>query len=254
MKSFNSLLAAAAFLLILTAPCVATEDGAGRAEKILDYVDDLYRSSSSHGVITMKIVTEHWSRELKLEEWSMGEDFTLLRILAPKKEKGTATLRRKNEIWNYLPKVNRVIKLPSSMMSDSWMGSHFTNDDLVKETRMTEDYDFEITSTGKRVGAAIIKITCHPHADAAVVWGKVLVVVRAENHIPIEIEYFDEDLELARTMEFKNVMQLGGRRIPSTMIVTPADKPGEHTEVIYNEIEFNVDLDESLFSLRNLKK
>ena len=120
------------------------------AREMLDKVDDLYRGVSSQGKMTMTIVTAHWTRSLSLEFQSKGKDKSLVRILAPVKEKGTATLRSGNEIWNYLPKVNRVVKLPSSMMSASWMGSHFTNDDLVKQSRFTEDYTFQIGFQGKR--------------------------------------------------------------------------------------------------------
>jgi hypothetical protein len=147
-------------------------------EDILDRVDDLYRSNSSHGSMTMIIATRHWQRSLSLEFWAKGRDRSLVRIIAPKKEEGTATLRAGTDIWNYLPKVKRVIKLPSSMMSASWMGSHFTNDDLVKESRLTEDYHFKVTYRGLRDGQPVIEIDCVPKPDAAVVWGKVQVTVR----------------------------------------------------------------------------
>ena len=114
---------------------------------ILDRIDDLYRGKSSHAIMRMAVVTENWTRELELESWSMGKEKSLMRILSPRKEKGTATLKSGKQMWNYLPKVDRVIKIPSSMMGSSWMGSHFTNDDLVKESRMAEDYDFEYGET-----------------------------------------------------------------------------------------------------------
>ena len=122
------------------------------AEKILDNVDDLYRSNASHGILTLSVTTVNWQRTLTLEQWSKGEDKSLIKILKPKKEKGLATLRVDKNMWNYLPKVKRVVKIPSSMMSSSWMGSHFTNDDLVKQSRMTEDYTFSITFEGMNDG------------------------------------------------------------------------------------------------------
>jgi len=161
------------FLIHSIAAAAAPEAGAkektpGRVEKILDITDDLYRTSSSHGTVSMKIVTEHWTREMEMEIWTRGEDMTLIRILSPKKEKGTATLRNGTDIWNYLPKVNRVIKLPSSMMSDSWMGSHFTNNDLVKESRMAEDYNCGLEFEGARGEKEIIQVNCIPGENAAV--------------------------------------------------------------------------------------
>lgn len=222
--------------------------------QILDRVDDLFRGKSSKGRMTMTVVTKHWKRSLTMDWWSKGKDRSLIRILAPKKEQGTATLRVGNDVWNYLPKVKRVIKLPSSMMSGSWMGSHFTNDDLVKESRMADDFDFKISFQGQREGKEIIEITCIPKPDAAVVWGKVLVVVTAKDYMPIRTVYFDEDLNPARTMYFTKMGDLGGRRIPKVMKVIPHDKPGESTTVEYESMAFDIGLTDSVFSLRTLKK
>ena len=180
-------------------------------EKILDGVDDLYRSNASHGIITLSVTTVNWQRTLTLEQWSKDEDKSLFKILKPKKEKGLATLRVDKNVWNYMPKVKRVVKIPSSMMSSSWMGSHFTNDDLVKQSRMTEDYTFSITFEGKQDGKEVVEITCLPNKEAAVVWGKVEVVVYADNYIPLRMIYYDEDLLLSRTLEFTNIKNMDGK-------------------------------------------
>jgi len=224
------------------------------AKDILDRVDDLFRGDSSHGRMVMTVTTVNWKRSLTIEAWSEGKDKSLLRILAPTKEKGTATLRVDNDIWNYLPKVNRVIKLPSSMMGSSWMGSHFTNDDLVKESRMADDYTFEVTYEGERAGRKVIEITCIPKPEAVVVWGKLVVEVAAEDYMPFEMVYYDEDLNKARTMRFEDVGLLGGRRLPKTMVVTPADKPSESTVVTYMDMSFDLKLSLDLFTLRNLQQ
>ena len=223
-------------------------------KQILDKVDDLFRSRSSHGFGTMTVATAHWKRSLSLEMWSKGKDKSLVRILAPKKEKGTTTLRAGNDIWNYLPKVNRVIKLPSSMMGASWMGSHFTNDDLVKESRMADDYTFEITFVGEDEGEEVVEVTCHPKPEAAVVWGKVLVRARLKDYLPLSVKYFDEDLRLARTMTFSQVSQLGGRMLPAVVTMVPEDKPDESTVIHYEKMEFDIGLDDDFFSLRTLQK
>ena len=223
-------------------------------KKILDKVDDLFRSQSSHGLGTMTVVTAHWKRSLTLEMWSKGKDKSLVRILAPKKEKGTTTLRSGNDIWNYLPKVNRVIKLPSSMMAASWMGSHFTNDDLVKESRMADDYTFEITFKGKVEGEEIVEVTCHPKPEAAVVWGKVLVRARLKDYLPLFVKYFDEDLRLARTMTFSQVSELGGRMLPAVVTMVPEEKPEESTVIHYEKMGFDIGLDDDFFSLRTLQR
>ncbi len=224
------------------------------AKEILDKVDDLYRGTSSHGKMTMEVVTSHWKRTLSLEFWSKGKDKSLVRIIAPLKEKGTATLRSGNEIWNYLPKVNRVVKLPSSMMSASWMGSHFTNDDLVKQSRFADDYTFEVTREGMRDGQEVVEITCIPKPEAPVVWGKVEVVVRRSDYLPLVNRYYDEGLHLARTMTFSDVKTLSGRSLPTVMTLTPEDKPGEKTQVSYDSITLDVSLNDDVFSLRNLQQ
>jgi len=212
------------------------------------------RQILSQGLATMTVTTTHWKRSLSLEMWSKGKEKSLFRILAPKKEKGTATLRSGNDIWNYLPKVKRVIKLPSSMMAASWMGSHFTNDDLVKESRMADDYTFEITFIGEGEGEQIVEVTCHPKPEAAVVWGKVLVRARLKDYIPLFVKYFDEDLRLARTMTFSQVSELGGRLIPAVVTMVPEEKPEESTIIHYEKMDFDIDLKDDFFSLRTLQK
>jgi outer membrane lipoprotein-sorting protein len=259
----------------IPAPAGATGSDAATAREILDRVDDLFRGTSSHGRMTMTITTEHWTRSLTMEFWSRGKDRSLIRILSPRKERGTATLRSGNDIWNYLPKVDRVIRLPSSMMSASWMGSHFTNDDLVRESRMVEDYTFEVTfdgvkggegaagdrgpaeggdGIGEAGGTPVIEITCLPKPEAPVVWGKAVVTVRRPDLLPLEILYYDEDLDLARTMTFSDFRPLGGRVRPARTRIVPADRPGESTDVVYEEIEFDMPLDDDLFSIRSLQR
>ncbi len=224
------------------------------AREILDRVDDMFRGTSSVGEAEMTIATEHWTRTLSLAFWTHGKEKSLFRILSPKKEKGTATLKVDADLWNYLPKVNRVIKLPSSMMSASWMGSHFSNDDLVKESRMAEDYDFEISFNGLRDEVELIEITCIPKENAAVVWGKVEVTVQRKTYLPISVVYYDEDLTLVRTMTYSDVRELGGRMLPATITIVPREKPQESTRVSYATMDFDIAHGDDLFSLRSLQE
>ena len=245
------------FVCALSLICAPLPAGAGEplsSQDILDHVDDLFRGSSSFGTFTMKVKTAHYTREMRMEGWSRGKDHSLIRILSPSKERGTATLKAGKDIWNYLPKVRRVIKVPSSMMGGSWMGSHFTNDDLVKESRMADDYGHEITFRGEREGSAVIDGTLIPRPDAAVVWGKVIVTVGEEGWMPRSVEYFDEDMEMTRVMTYSDERTLGGRVLPVRMRVVPSDKPDEYTEMVYEEMEFDLDLPDDLFTLRNLQK
>ena len=177
-----------------------------------------------------------------------------MRILAPKKEMGTTTLMVEHNIWNYLPKVKRVIKVPSSMMGGSWMGSHFTNDDLVKDSRMADDYTFEISFNGKQDRKNVIEITCIPNEDAAVVWGKIIVQVEQDTYLPTKMTYFNEDLEVARTMIFSDVRRMADRTIPAVATIIPADEPKESTTITYDDIAFDVPIQDGLFSKRSLER
>ena len=221
---------------------------------ILNNVDDIYRSNASHGILTLAVTTSNWQRSLTLEQWSKGNNMHLIKVLKPKKEKDLATLRVDNNVWNYMPKVKRVVKIPSSMMSSSWMGSHFTNDDLVKQSRMVIDYDFSITYEGLRDGVDIVEISCIPKKNAAVVWGKVEVIVYRNDFIPLNIVYYDEDLKLSRTLKFSNIQVLGGKKIPLQMKMTPIDEPGESTAILWEKIEFDLAIKDDFFSLRKLQE
>ena len=249
MKSTRVLLVLMTSLLLTP---VAWAVGSPSAADILNRVDDLYRGRSSHGVMTMKVTNPNYERELKMEFWSRGTEESLIRILAPKKERGTATLKNGNNIWNYLPKVDRTIKIPSSMMGGSWMGSDFTNDDLVKEHRMAEDYDSTFTSS-PGMGQDIIEITCKPKPNAPVVWGKVLVRAHRSDLIPREVLYYKEDGALARRLTFSDVREIDGHKIPTKMTMVPIKKKGHRTVVTYEKIQFDVSVPERLFTVANLR-
>jgi outer membrane lipoprotein-sorting protein len=245
-----------ALLLVVLAgaPTLAADDPSTRARQILDHVDDLFRGDSAHGQAEMTIETEHWTRTLEMEFWSKGTERSLIRIIAPEKEKGTATLKVGTDLWNFLPKVKRVVKLPSSMLSASRMGSHLTNDDLVRETRMADDYTYEVTFEGERDGQQVIEIACTPKPEAPVVWGKVVVRVGKDDSMPLQVAFHDEDMDLARTMLYGDVQTLGGRTLPTTMTVVPADEPDEMTRIHYRDIVFDVAPPDDLFSIRTLQR
>lgn len=241
---------AALAVVLLAAPGVADRSPAW----ILDTIDDLYRGESARGTMLMQVKTEHWQREMQLEFWARGRENSRVTIVAPKKEKGTTTLRVGSDVWNYLPKVDRVIKVPASMMGGTWMGSHFTNDDLVKESRMVLDFDFRVAFQGERDGKQMMEIDCIPKPDAAVVWGRVVVEVERPANMPVRIHYYNEEGALARTMFFSEPRKIGDRMIPMLLRMVPADKPDEWTQVRYQDIAFDVELDPTLFTQRGLKR
>lgn len=236
-------------LLIFTAPVQAIE-----VDELIRHIDKLWRGETSQATMTMTVKTRRYERSMTMEAWSRGKDYSLIVIREPVKDRGISTLKVKENIWNYLPKINRVTKVPSSMMSGSWMGSHFTNDDLVKESTYEDDYDSSISFEGKRDGKLIYEITSIPKPDAAVVWGKVTMEIEQKTLAPYRALYYDEEGTLVRTMTFDQIQSIDSRAVPMRMSLQPEDKPNESTVIVYKAIEFAVPLKESFFSLQNLKK
>lgn len=223
-------------------------------DQLMTHIDRLWRGDTSHAIMSMTVKTRRYERSMTMEAWSRGKDYSLVVIREPKKDRGIATLKVEENIWNYLPKINRVTKVPASMMSGSWMGSHFTNDDLVKESTYVDDYDSVISFEGERDSASIYEVTSTPKPDATVVWGKVVMTIRQDNFAPIAATYFDEEGVLVRVMNFDLIEEVDDRAIPMRMTLTPVDKPGESTVVVYENITFGMELGEDTFSLRGLKQ
>lgn len=245
------------FILVFQVAWSSGEDedpSVTRAKQILREVDDMWRGTSSHSILSMQVKTAHYTRDMRMEGWSLGKDKTLVRILSPLKDKGLATLKSGNDIYSYLPKTDRTIKLSSHMMMSSWMGSHFTNDDLVKESRMEEDYNPEISYEGARDGQDVIEFTLIPKPDAPVVWGKIVATVLADGYMPLKYLYYDEDMNISRTMTFSRFEMLGGKVRPKVMRVVPSDKPEEYTELLYEELELNINIEDDFFSISSLKR
>ena len=247
----------------LAAPfTVAAEEPtpAERAREILDRVDDLWRGSSSRGVMQMRVVTRHYERSLELEAWSRGKEHSLVRVRKPKKEAGMATLKAENSIYTYLPKTDRTIRITSGMMMGSWMGSHFTNDDLVKESRLSEDYEAIISFEGERDGVRVLDFTLTPHPDAAVVWGRIEITVQdgwgdhPEALIPLRQVYYDEDGAVSRTQTLSDVQVVQDRVLPTSLRMVPADEEGEYTEIRYGDLAFDIEIDDGFFSLAQLRR
>jgi hypothetical protein len=222
--------------------------------EIIDEVDRLMRGQSSRGHVEMQIRTEHWERSLEMVVWSLGTEYSLVRVESPRKEAGMATLKVVDEVWNYLPRVDRTIKIPPSMMMGSWMGSHFTNDDFVKESRLIEDYDIQFSDFGEDDGDTHWDLSLSPKPEAPVVWGRIDYRIRRGDLMPVWARYYDEDGELVRTMNFDQYQRMGGRLVPARMTVEPADKPEEITVVLYRSLEFDIDIEAGFFSLRNLRR
>ena len=222
-------------------------------EELLDAVDDANRGTSSHSKISMHVKTQRYERTMSMEAWSRGTEETLVRITAPAKDAGVCTLMVEENIWNYLPKVDRTMKVPSGMMSGSWMGSHFSNDDLVKETRLSEDYNATLKSAPSKSADGMWHINLIPKPDAPVVWGHLEMIIHPDKY-PVKTTYFDEDGTAMRRMDFTDVKPNGNRHAPMRMTLTPLEKEGEFTELVYETLELDVELDERIFTVQSLRR
>jgi hypothetical protein len=219
-------------------------------EKLLDRIDRLHRSDSSEVQMEMQIQTPNWKRTLKMKVWTKGLERTFITILAPKKDKGISTLKRDNDMWNFFPKINKVIKVPPSMMMGSWMGSDLTNDDLVKENTYRKDFNSKFGVEDQNY----YRIISTPKPETVTVWGKVEILVDKKNEFPIKQIYYDENMEKIRVMEMKEIKKIGGKTIPTVLELVPLKKKGNKTIIKYTAAEFNKEISDSVFSKRNLQK
>jgi len=231
----------------------ALKAAAGEVEALLDLTDDLNRGRSSHSELVMKVKTARYQREMKIEAWSEGAERSLLRILSPKRDAGVATLKVGDEAWNYLPKIDRTLKISASAMGGAWMGSHLTNDDLIKGSRMRRDYTWALLARPSAAGEGSYELTLTPKPEAPVVWGKLSLFISADKR-PQRIEYWNERGVLQRVMSFHDYQDREGRAVPMRMRVTPSNKEGEYTEITYSALTFNVTHPPRTFSLQSLKR
>ena len=185
-----------------------------------------------------------------MDIWSLGKDFTLVKIQSPKKEKGITTLKKGTEMWNYLPKIKKLIRIPPSMMMSSWMGSDFTNDDLVKESSWEDDY----TALEGVPEGEYRSLVFKPKPEAAVTWGKVVVYWDVNSELPVRQDNYDEKGIKVREMHFLDPKELGGRMLPSKLKLIPLNKKNQYTEIIYNAMEFDIEIDEAFFSKAQMRR
>ena len=217
--------------------------------ELVERVESLLWGRTVQGEYAMTITTPRWQRTLALRAWMERPKRSFIRILAPAKEKGIGSLRIGAEMWNYLPNVERTVKIPPSMMLQPWMGSDFTNDDLVKSSSIVDDYTSRILR--EESGAYVLELV--PKPDAAVVWGKILYWVRKTDSIPLKEEFYDERGTLVRVMTFSEVRPMGGRAIPTRWEIRPSDKPGNATTIVVKSALYDRAIDPEVFSQRNLQ-
>jgi outer membrane lipoprotein-sorting protein len=211
-----------------------------------------YRAKSSRSTVAMTIHRPDWQRSMQMRSWTRGEDDALVRFLAPPKDAGNATLKFRSGMWVFNPKLNQVIKLPASMMVQSWMGSDFSYNDLSKSNDILVDYTHRLTATQNAEGHSLWTIECTPKAGAPIVWGRVTLKLRDDN-VVMEETFFDQDMKPARRMTTDNVGQLGGRIYPTVMTMHPLETAGAWTRIETSEAEFDLAIPDYLFTLSNLQ-
>jgi len=224
------------------------------AREILQKMEDLTRGDASYSEVDMQVVRPRYTREISLRMWALGNDYSLILITAPARDRGIAYLKREKEIWNWIPSIDRMIKLPPSMMAQSWMGSDFTNDDLVRESSIIDDYTHRVLRQEVLDGVNCYVIELIPKPDKPIVWSKVLMWIAVNEHYQLKIEQFDERNQLANTIFFSEVKKLGNRTLPSKMVLVPENKKGHQTILIQKSIDFEPQLDLSFFSIQNLQR
>ena len=240
------LLASLCFTSTLTLS--ATPDPRNLIQQAMDH----WRGTSSYSEMTMTIHRPDWERSMSMRSWTKGDKTSLVRVTEPKKDAGNGTLTKDNNMWTYAPKINRIIKVPSSMMSQSWMGSDFSNKDISKSTDIIDQYEHTLLETRDSDGYTAYVIESIPHEDAAVVWGKEVVIIR-DDYIMLEQQFWDQDGTLVKTMKTHEIKTLGGRTVSSIIRMGKVEQPDEWTEMTIQDIDFDQSHTDSLFTLSSLR-
>jgi outer membrane lipoprotein-sorting protein len=222
-------------------------------KEIVQKANDLRIGNSSKGEITMTVIRPTWTREVSLKSWSMGENYYMILITGPAEDKGQSFLKRKNEMWNWQPSISRIIRIPPSMMGQSWMGSDFTNNDLVDKNSIVDDYVQTLQGSENVSGYDCYKIQLIPKPESAVVWGKIVVWISKKQYFLLKAEYYDEDGGLVNTETLSDVRRFGDREMPAKLMMVPANEPGNKTILEFKNLQFNIPMKQDFFSQENMK-
>ncbi|MGM0461661.1 MAG: outer membrane lipoprotein-sorting protein [Fibrobacterota bacterium] len=233
--------------------CAALFSLAAQDAAVTDFIsafDDLYRSSSSRARMRLEITTPHWEREMEMLSWTQGQEKMLIKVVSPRRERNMGTLKVENQLWNYMPRTDRITKIPPSMMMADWMGSDFTNDDLTGAYTLSEDY----TVSREREDDDYNYFSAVPKEGRPIIWGELLIKAHKKSHIPAQQTFYDEHGEVVRTMKFSNITTFGDRTIPATLELIPTEKENQKTVLHYVEVEFNAEIDPDRFSTHALRR
>ncbi|HAV1549482.1 TPA: outer membrane lipoprotein-sorting protein [Vibrio parahaemolyticus] len=226
------------------------------AENAFDIVqksDQAMRGKSSYSEATMEIVRPDWTRSMTMKSWTKGTELSLVLVTAPAKDKGSASLKRHREMWNWVPSIERVIKIAPSMLSQSWMGSDFTNDDLINQSSIVVDYQHALLGNDSFEGDKVWVIEATAKPDAPVVWNKVTLWISQSTYLQRKVEFYDEFDERVNVLTTYDVKELGGRKIATRMEMKPVDKPGNKTIFTTHQAQFDFDINDDFFSQQQMK-
>ena len=239
------------YLLILLLPL---KEYPQSALEIIEKADAKMRGATSYSEMSITIVRPKWQKTMTMKNWSLGNDYAVSLVLSPAKEKGSVFLKRKNEVWNYLPSLERTIKLPPSMMTQSFMGTDLTNDDLVKQSSMVVDYTHKILIEENIRGLDCWKLELIPNEEATVVWGKLIVWIDKEDYMQLKVEFYDEDEELVNLMEGYEAKMYGDKKLLSKIEFIPLEDEGNKTIIEYNVWEFDKDIPSNYFTTQYVSR
>ena len=213
---------------------------------------DHWRGTSSYSELTMTIHRPDWERSMSMRGWTEGEKKSLVRVTAPARDKNNGTLMIDNNMWTFSPKVNRVIKVPSSMMNQSWMGSDFSNKDISRADDIVDQYDHTLLGQSEIDGHVVYEIESIPHEEAAVVWGREVLRIR-DDHVLVDQKFYDQDDVLVKTLASLEIGDIGGRTIAIRQRMYKEEAPEEWTEMSVSDAQYDIDIDERRFTLSNLR-
>jgi len=242
------LLAAGTYMNSLSAQDLSATDIVRKADEKFN------GEKSSYSVMLMKVIRPEWQRTIEFKSWTLGEEYALALITAPAKEAGQSFLKRGSEMWSWNPSINRLIKLPPSMMSQGWMGSDYTNDDILRESSVVTDYTHEIMGEENISGRLSYKIKMTARENASVVWGKQIQWIDKKDFLVLKAELYDEDGYLVRTETGSDIKIMDGRAITSKIELSPEEEPDNKTVIEILEMKFNIPVEENYFSQQNMKR
>ncbi|MEO8415476.1 MAG: outer membrane lipoprotein-sorting protein [Ginsengibacter sp.] len=223
------------------------------ATDIVRKANDLMNGRSSQSTATMTITRPTWNRKVSMKTWSLGNDYYMILITAPPQDKGQVFLKRHSEMWNWMPTISRIIRIPPSMMGQNWMGSDFTNNDLVKENSIVDDYTHALLGSETIEGYDCYKIQLTPKPDVAVVWDKIIVWIAKDKYFMLKADFYNEDGELVNQETQSDIKHFHDRDLPSKLVMTPVKEKGKQTILQFQQMDFNMPLKPDFFSQQNMK-